>query len=86
MLAAELLKRGKRLEGDVGGFISVTGGVGEVDERMVAETEVFFVFFRMRNILWVSFSFFFFIDTSAVRRMEFRGLGRERETGSMEVI
>lgn len=43
VLVAALLEREKRLEGDVGGFMSVTGWVGDVDETMVAETEVFFV-------------------------------------------
>jgi len=44
VLVAALLEREKRLEGDVGGIMSVTGWVGDVDETMVAETEVFFVY------------------------------------------
>jgi len=54
VLVAALLEREKRLEGDVGGIMSVTGWVGDVDETMVAETEVFFVLglFKPYVVLW----------------------------------
>lgn len=51
VLVAALLEREKRLEGDVGGIMSVTGWVGDVDETMVAETEVFFVLYRFIQAL-----------------------------------